>query len=266
MPFNKQFQLYFTIFLCIGFCSLLQVQAQVKSYNVYKAKKPIQMDGKLQDRQWKKAKWIKDFEDIEGENKPAPLLKTKVKMLWDDTYLYFAVYLQEPDLWATLKNHDDIIFRDHDFEIFLDPNNDQEKYFEIEVNAFGQVMDLFMYKPYKKGGKYDMNWNTTGTKLVVRCLGTINNNLDKDKGWIIEMALPFECLAKEGRNHLPTPNQPWRLNFSRVQWTLEKEASGYTKKLQSNGKPIAEHNWVWSPTGVVDIHLPEKWGLLNFKN
>jgi hypothetical protein len=25
-----------------------------------------------------------------------------------------------------------------------------------------------------------------------------------------------------------------------------------------------EHNWVWSPQGVIDMHRPERWGLLQF--
>src|SRR5262249_3420192 len=28
------------------------------------------------------------------------------------------------------------------------------------------------------------------------------------------------------------------------------------------GKP--EHNWVWSPQGVIDMHRPERWGYVRF--
>ena len=28
------------------------------------------------------------------------------------------------------------------------------------------------------------------------------------------------------------------------------------------GRP--EHNWVWSPQGVIDMHRPERWGYLQF--
>ena len=85
-------------------------------------------------------------------------------MLWDSQYLYIAADLKEPHLWATLLNHDDIIFRDHDFEVFIDPNNDENQYFEIEINALGTVMDLFMFKTYKLGGTMVMGWNSDGMK------------------------------------------------------------------------------------------------------
>ena len=38
------------------------------------------------------------------------------------------------------------------------------------------------------------------------------------------------------------------------------------KKLNENKRPISEHNWVWNPTGVIDMHVPVKWGYLYFKN
>ncbi len=27
---------------------------------------------------------------------------------------------------------------------------------------------------------------------------------------------------------------------------------------------LPEHNWVWSPQGIIDMHAPEKWGYLQF--
>ncbi|MEI7587874.1 MAG: carbohydrate-binding family 9-like protein [Chitinophagia bacterium] len=237
----------------------------IKSYTVTYTKHPIQIDGKINDPAWKRAEWSDLFVDIEGDQKPKPLYDTKVKLLWDSQYLYIAAYLKEPHLWATLKNHDDIIYRDHDFEVFIDPNNDENQYFEIEINTLGTVMDLFMFKSYKKGGPMDMSWNTSGMKSAVTYVGTLNDNRDIDQGWYVEMAIPYDCLKKPGRNYLPQINTPWRIDFSRVEWTLEKEGLGYTKKLQTNGKPIPEFNWVWSPIGFIDMHIPNRWGYLYFK-
>jgi hypothetical protein len=47
-----------------------------------------------------------------------------MKMMWDEQYLYLLAKLEEPDLWATLTERDAIIFQDHDFEVFIDPDND----------------------------------------------------------------------------------------------------------------------------------------------
>jgi hypothetical protein len=237
-----------------------------KKYTSRMAKRPIKVDGNLNEYDWKQAVLISDFEDIEGAAKPKPTYSTSVKMMWDSQYLYIGAVLEEPHLWGTLKKHDDIIYRDHDFEVFIDPMGDGEQYFEIEINVLGTIMDLFMNKPYKKGGTFDMGWNTTGIQSKIIANGTINDNTDIDSGWTLEMAIPFTAISRIQRPATPSSTNPWRINFSRVQWTLEPDGKSYRKKLNQNNKPISEHNWVWNPTGVIDMHVPVKWGYLLFKN
>ena len=48
-------------------------------------------------------------------------------MLWDDTYFYVAAHLEEPHVWGTLTKHDTVIFQDNDFEIFIDPDGDNQR-------------------------------------------------------------------------------------------------------------------------------------------
>jgi len=237
-----------------------------KKYAAQAVKHSIVVDGKLTEKDWKRALVIADFEDIEGGDKPKPTFNTEVKMTWDAQYLYIGAVLEEPHLWGTLKKYDDIIYRDHDFEVFLDPTGDGEQYFEIEINVLGTLMDLYMNKPYKKGGTFDLGWNATGIITAVHASGTINNNSDIDSSWTVEMAIPFSAISKLNRAAVPSTTKPWRINFSRVQWTLEPDGISYHKKLKENKKPISEHNWVWSPTGIIDMHVPVKWGYLYFKN
>src|SRR4051794_24386140 len=78
-------------------------------YVCYRARQPIVIDGKLDDAAWADAPWSESFVDIEGDAKPRPRYRTRMKMLWDDTCLYVAAELEEPNLWATLTEHDSII-------------------------------------------------------------------------------------------------------------------------------------------------------------
>jgi hypothetical protein len=32
----------------------------------------------------------------------------------------------------------------------------------------------------------------------------------------------------------------------------------------ASGRRLSEHNWVWSPQGIIDMHAPEQWGYLQF--
>lgn len=57
----------------------------------------------------------------------------------------------------------------------------------------------------------------------------------------------------------------WRINFSRVEWDTDIVNGKYVKRTdKATGKPLPEHNWVWSPQGIINMHAPEKWGYLFF--
>ncbi|MBW8323720.1 MAG: hypothetical protein K0M50_03045, partial [Prolixibacteraceae bacterium] len=36
------------------------------------------------------------------------------------------------------------------------------------------------------------------------------------------------------------------------------------KKDEKTGIALPEYNWVWSPTGEINMHTPERWGMLQF--
>ena len=259
------------IFLfCIFSLNYAQLSAQnikikPKEYTIHKINKAPIIDGVINKKEWRKGSWTDPFVDISDSVNPIPTFETKCKMMWDEDYLYIAAYLEEPDLWGILQTHDDTIYHDHDFEVFLDPNNDGEQYFEIEINALNTVMDLFMYKTYSKGARADMKWNANGLISKVVLHGTLNKNNDIDKGWSIEMAIPFNSLKRQGRISQPSIGSTWRINFSRVEWPMEKKELSYTKRKNSTGKILSENNWVWTPMGVINMHVPEKWGYLHFK-
>jgi len=71
-----------------------------RGYVCHRVPHPIAIDGALSDPAWKRAPWSEDFKDIEGDVKPAPPLRTRVKMLWDDTFFYVGARLEEHDLVA----------------------------------------------------------------------------------------------------------------------------------------------------------------------
>ena len=198
--------------------------------------------------------------DIEGDLQPAPRFRTRAKMLWDNDYFYIAAEMEEPHVWATLTEHDSVIFQDNDLEVFLDPDGDNHNYFEIEVNALGTVWDLRLVKPYRDGGPALNDWHVPGLKPAVSVDGTLNDPRDTDRGWSVEMALPWAALAEfAGCPTPPADGDQWRVNFSRVEWDVTAEDGQYRK---APGQP--EHNWVWSPPGVIDMHWPERWGYVQF--
>jgi hypothetical protein len=231
-----------------------------KGYVCYRASRPIQIDGRLDDKDWESAPWTDAFVDIEGDVRPRPRFRTLAKMLWDDTYFYVGALLEEPHVWGTLTKHDSVIFQDNDFEIFIDPDGDNHEYYEIEINALNTEWDLFLKKPYRDGAPAQNEWEIPGLKTAVHVEGTLNNPKDKDTSWSVEFAIPWKALAEFA--HRPAPprdGDQWRVNFSRVEWRHTIEGGKY-RKVPNN----REDNWVWSPQGVIDMHHPERWGYVQF--
>jgi hypothetical protein len=252
-----------------------------RAYDAPIAPGRVTVDGALDDTAWSAAPWTDDFVDILGPEAPSPSLRTRAKLLWDDQYLYVGAEMEEPHLWATLRDRDAIIYQDDDFEVFIDPEGDGLAYFEIEVNAYGTVLDLFLNRPYRHGGRANLGWDVSDLKVGVALNGTLNDPKDTDHGWSVEIAIPWAGLVPPGSEsragapdaperswqpgHPPAPGDSWWINFSRVDWPLEVVDARYRRAVEpspENRHP--ESNWVWSPQGVVDMHIPERWGVVRF--
>ncbi|WP_236018582.1 MULTISPECIES: carbohydrate-binding family 9-like protein [Hymenobacter] len=233
-------------------------------YVVQHTSQPLAMDGSLQESDWQKAPWTTDFVDIEGATKPRPTFQTRVKMLWNDSTLFIAATLQEPQLWAYQTHHDDIIYKDNDFEVFIDPDNNAHQYFEVEVNALNKIFDLYLPKPYRDKGDALISWDVAGLRSGVALAGTLNQPHDQDQGWTVEMAIPLKAVRMGFPWQPPTEGTLWRINFSRVEWDTKVAGTQNVKLQDAAGKDLSEHNWVWSPQGVINMHCPERWGYLQF--
>jgi hypothetical protein len=255
--------LIFALFFCMTHLIYAEPPTTLiepRGYVTHRTDQPIVVDGKLDDAAWQTAAWSDAFADIEGDIRPQPTWRTRMKMVWDDHALYIAAELEEPHLWATLTEHDSVIFRDNDFEVFLDPDGDNQNYCELELNALNTTWDLLLTKPYRAGGRAINAWEITGLKTAVQLDGTLNDPSDTDRGWTIEIAWPWAGLKELTSVPLPPRDgDQFRINFSRVEWDVEVKDGKYMKVPK---RP--EHNWVWSPQGVVDMHRPERWGYLQF--
>ena len=228
-------------------------------------------DGRLDKPFWQQAEFSEPFEDIRwNRNAPyPPYHETRMKMLWDDEALYIGAYLCEDKIWGTLTERDCVIFYDNDFEVFIDPDGDTHNYYEFEMNCLNTVWDLLLTKPYRdRGMKVLSGWDIAGLETAVHIDGQVGDPAAANKGWSIEIRMPWKALgecAPEVRG--PKEDEFWRIDFSRVEWRTEVRDGRYAKVLNpETNKPYPEDNWIWSPTGRIDMHMPELWGFLHFQN
>ena len=106
-------------------------------------------------------------------------------------------------------------------------------------------------------------------------MGTLNDPSDEDRGWSVEMAIPWgdlvppstedPKLSVDKSGGPPKPGESWRVNFSRVDWPLEIVEGSYQKAVvQTRESRHPEDNWSWSPQGTINMHIPEMWGVVRF--
>lgn len=243
-------------------------------YAIHKTSTPPPLNGDPRTGEWVTATWTRSLSPIIG---PDPSTASqhpdaRVKMLWDDDFLYVGAWLDETHIVATITETNTPIFHDNDFEIFLDPSGTGTNYYEYEVNALGTTWQLSLDRPYSQGGSAKDPHELAGLMSKVHVDGTLNDASDTDVGWGVTVALPMKELKQFGAEVPVKRGTVWRMNFSRVQWE-HKVVDGKYERVppigespqQGENEWHPEQNLVWAPTGVVDIHRPSFWGFVLFE-
>jgi hypothetical protein len=258
---------------------------QIARYTAYRTPVPPILDGKLDEAVWAAAPRSPHFRDlISGEARP---YATQAALLWDDTHLYVGYWVEEPDVQATHTARDALIYTDNDVELFI---AGADAYYEFEINAHGTIYEVFFvwedayqsqgyhqlpdlartdpgcrpfpgvgFRPHPRGDRLGFwEWDFPGLRSAVWVDGTINDARDRDRGWTVELALPWagmELLARgDGRKLPPQPGDLWQMDFARFN-TYRTGPAG-----QDSG------GWAWSPHGVWDSHVPELFVQVTFSD
>ncbi len=182
----------------------------------------IVIDGKADDAAWKHAQVIDKFAlPWLRENKRPPRTATKARLLWDRENLYFLAEMEDTDLYADVKEHDGITWENDVFELFFKPADDKPGYYELQVNAAGTVMDMFIprrgsggYRRYIKDGDFHI-------EAKVQLDGTLNKWTDKDKGWTVEGRIPWRDFLRTGGR--PAVDEKWKFALCRYDYSVDFE-------------------------------------------
>ena len=257
--------------------------ADIPQYTAHYIKSAVEIDGKLNESVWLKAPRSSSFRDlVSGAN---TIHDTRAAVLWDDEYLYVGYWIEEPQLQASLTERDAPIYKDNDVELFI---AGKDAYYEFEINAYGTIYEVLFiwdsaynakgyaqlaqfdrdkpgvksfngvgYKNHPRGKRIGFwNWDFQGLQSAVHLDGTINENADRDRGWTVELALPWremEVLTMgDGASLPPKEHDVWRMDFSRFNQYREAPPAN-----DSGG-------WAWSPHGIWDSHIPECFTYIHF--
>jgi hypothetical protein len=196
------------LLFCLLLAAPLAAQPPIPRYEVNRAATRIVVDGKLDDKAWAAAPPIEFL--FPWESQTGAKQKTTAKLLWDDDYLYVGYECEDADIVALRTERDDPTYLDDAVEFFVNPRPSQiTAYFGLEMNARGVLYDYLMVDASHAFKRFNMQ----GVLLATFIRGTLNARGDEDKGWSLEVAIPwvnFEELAKR-----PSPGTVWTANLNR---------------------------------------------------
>ncbi|MDP2983847.1 MAG: SUMF1/EgtB/PvdO family nonheme iron enzyme [Candidatus Latescibacter sp.] len=243
-----------------------------RQYVVYRTVDPISVDGLLHEKSWANAEWTNKFDHILSVRGYAkPFLATRAKMLWDSDRLYIAAVMEEPNLVGhAIPPRDTVVCIDNDFEIFIDTDGDAQNYIELQFNVLGSVQNIFFQKEYHRGGipmgwpqhlydrPYSPPWELEGLRAAVHVEGSINYPLDTDRGWALEVSIPWKSLSAASPNAemVDREGSCLRIGFSRVEYLWP----GDVWPVADWEKKGPCWDWTWTPNLAYDMHVPECWG------
>ncbi|MES1215127.1 MAG: DUF5916 domain-containing protein [Bacteroidota bacterium] len=183
------------------------------------------IDGNLDDEAWQNipvaANFIQNFPDY-GK---ASLLKTEVKIIYDDDAIYVGAYLYDDPLLIRqqLTARDEELKKDVDyFAIFLDTYHDRQNAFQFVVTSKNVQSDAKISPGQELDpGEYgDKTWDAVWESKV---------SMQRD-GWIVEMRIPYISLRFSKKE-----TQDWGLQLLRSERRINETSFWNEVKPNENG-------------------------------
>jgi hypothetical protein len=263
--------------------STLVNAADIPRYTALRTPVAIRVDGKLDEASWLGARRTPRFVDLISGARA--IHETTAAILWDDEYLYVGFWVEEPLLAAKYKLRDAPIYYDNDVEVFI---AGRDAYYEFEVNAWGTIYEAFFIweDAYERGGYarepgfrrsdkgvqvFDgvgfknhprgkriacIGWDFPQLRSAVHVDGTLNDDTDRDRGWTVELAFPWQQMGwivkGDGRSLPPRDGDVWRIDLFRFNHYREAAPAE-----DSGGWALGRHS-VW------DSHIPEIFPYVTF--
>ena len=195
------------------FCSLLLSvfgYSQKKILQTKFTSEKIEVDGKLDEAIWQSVPIATDFIMFDPDNgkKIPENKKTEIRVLYDNDAIYIGAVMYDENPEKILK---EITQRDSFgtsdlFGVFINGFNDGQQDFQFFVNAADGQADCITTDTNGEDYSWDAVWKS---KAVIT-----------DKGWVVEMRIPYAALRFSGEN-----KQTWGLNFFRE---IKRDRQKYT--------------------------------------
>jgi hypothetical protein len=192
------------------------VAGNPERYAIRKATGPLEIDGRADEPDWQHAAESPPFLPTAG----GPRLEqgTRARLLYDDTYLYAFVSVDDNDVYSEFTDKDGTLWKADVIELFIDADRSGGGYVELQVNPNNAQLDAWFAKT-RATTPADFGWDAN-MRSAVTARGTAAERDDDDQGWDVEIALPL--VAVKGADAAmkvtipPAVGDTWKLNIVRV--------------------------------------------------
>jgi hypothetical protein len=259
--------------------------APVTSYECLRLGGELAIDGRVDGQPWP---WSDPFTHIaDGSEVPH---ESRVALLWDDTYLYAAFDIVDPDRECIATEPGSHIYIwDTDAELFiLGPAG----YYEVGVNSIGTKYELLwsnVERLVRSNSFAELEelfklpnflYITSDESNLMGRVGDLDYRLPglqheeqwsqraDGPGWTVEMALPWESLGPAiGMSEWP-PKDGSELQIQAYRaFHPPSDPAAVRAMVARHGDGASPfEGWTWSIQGNGNVHIPERWSRVGFSS
>lgn len=232
-----------TVFL---FCSDQHDSKVNYSVTAVRSQSDIQIDGKLTEPVWQKARKLFLKNSDTGEQITDNSFSTYFFVCYDDSCLYIAFVANDKDIYSSFTGRDEHLWEEEAVEVFIDVDEEPNNYVEIEVSPNNILFDSYIVDPVNINVAETAKFNLTSIQSAVAVNGTVNIRSDVDTSWTVELAVNFTDIVANFDSGI-LGDAEWKINLYRI----DRDADG----------PV---HYAWSPTQG-RFHKPSVFGTLTFE-
>ena len=174
-------------------------------------------------------------------------------MLWDDQNIYLFFECEDTALTSREKQFDAQPYLDDCAEFYCIPFPDSiYMHFAFEINIEEVPYDFVQFWSFYNGRNAVIKSYNPEYEIKVFYEGTVNNDKDKDKGWQMELSIPFTAFTNIDTFSAKAGTR-WAFQAVRQDRNIVSKNKG---RSTSTLFPIYDI--------FKDVHQPSRFGLLEF--
>ena len=228
-----------------GAQSALGDETSVPRLRVVETRRPPRLDGMLDEPEWELAASTGPFvETIRGGRAS---VEATARLLWDKRYLYVGVDAHDSLLRASDSARDAHLWEEDCVELMIQPPSGRGAYFEIQVSPRGALFDTRYDRRRVPRPFGRVDWDSRA-RVGVAARGVVDDRIE-DAGYTVEIAIPWQAFSTDGEARMkPSIGDEWRANIYVIDLGRDRQKAA-----------------AWSPLGIGDFHVPERFGILAFE-